>query len=1307
MITGMGSQWAAMAKALMVLDVFAESIEKCHKILEKYNIDLKYLLLSEDDKALDTTVAPFVAIAAVQIGLVNILKKLNVHPDGIVGHSVGELGCAYADGCFDAEQMLMAAYWRGKCVEDAHLPSGLMAAVGLSWEDAKRRCPNGVVPACHNAEDSVTISGEFDATKKFLEELRAENTFAREVKSCGVAFHSSFMNPIAPTLLSKLKQILPKPIERSPKWVSSSVPEARWGEELCKYSAPQYYVNNLVSPVLFQEALQHVPKNAICIEIAPHCLLQAILKRSLGAEMSYVGLMKRGNNAGNLDFLLSAIGKMYNLGLNPEIEKLYPAVQYPVPRGTPSISPLIKWDHSQSWLVTQYPEYFNPSSSSDYVVKVDLNESEDEYLAGHTIDGRVLYPATAYLMLAWKMLAKMKGQFYDKIPVEFENVTLHRATILPKQGQVKFVIRMMESSGEFSISEGGTVAVTGRIFVPEDPVLNLQHLLDDNSVELEDDLKLIDKDIYKELRVRGYDYGGLFKGLTEATADGRSGKIKWTNNWVSFADAMLQIGILGKKTRGLFLPVRFQSVRFDPRVMAEALEEVGEEGQLAVVNDPRINVCVAKGVEIRGLKVNLAPRRQGAQIPTVEKYQFIPYEEDCALETYEKANIDEYVAVCSSLAKKVLEASGAKASEIKQLFKDYKEVDESVLKRYITAPAPEHALVQVLKELITVDKKIGLTEAFKKIFSKYGENLAKDLLANVYLKERFLRSTLDVVMENLNSKKLSIVEVNSSNEIVHPVVTGFLQSSEMSVKIEYTLVHPSPTDLPIELTAAEMRMAEWNVAKSKVPLESTNMDLVVYKDVLSTANPSENVNLEILLDSIYGITKDNGFAIALLRNQLTPAEEFLYRIGGLPSPNKREEQFLAAANKIGFSVISNKSDSMTCSVILLRKTNNAKSSNAQSVIMVDNHKYDQWVDAVKAKLDEHQNKQIGENIWLVAKDTPANGVVGMVNCLRQEPGGDKLRCIFDTRKSNKISFDQRDFADILQKDLVMNIFNDGKFGSYRHLLLDNSREEEYIETEHAYLNVATRGDLSSLDWYEAQHKFWPTLPATHRNPNEVLCSVYYAPLNFRDIMLATGKLPPDALPGDMALQDCILGLEFAGRDQRGNRVMGMVPAKGLATTVVVDDPDFLWKIPDSWTMEEASTVPVVYGTAYYALCVRGGLEEGESVLIHSGSGGVGQAAISIALSMGCEVYTTVGSSEKREFLKKEFPQLKDNNFANSRDTSFEQHILRQTKGRGVDVVLNSLSEEKLQASVRCLAQHGRFLEIGKYDLSQNNPLGKF
>lgn len=82
-----------------------------------------------------------------------------------------------------------------------------------------------------------------------------------------------------------------------------------------------------------------------------------------------------------------------------------------------------------------------------------------------------------------------------------------------------------------------------------------------------------------------------------------------------------------------------------------------------------------------------------------------------------------------------------------------------------------------------------------------------------------------------------------------------------------------------------------------------------------------------------------------------------------------------------------------------------------------------------------------------------------------------------------------------------------------------------------------------------------------------------------------------------------------------------------------------------------------------------------------------------------------GTEEKRQFLKKKFPALTDDCFANSRDLSFEKHVMKETNGAGVDLVLNSLSGEKLEASLRCLSTNGRFLEIGKYDLSQNNQIG--
>lgn len=146
-------------------------------------------------------------------------------------------------------------------------------------------------------------------------------------------------------------------------------------------------------------------------------------------------------------------------------------------------------------------------------------------------------------------------------------------------------------------------------------------------------------------------------------------------------------------------------------------------------------------------------------------------------------------------------------------------------------------------------------------------------------------------------------------------------------------------------------------------------------------------------------------------------------------------------------------------------------------------------------------------------------------------------------------------------------------------------------------------------------------------------------------------------------------------------------------------------MPEEWSLEDAATVPSAYFTVFYAFFYFGRLRKGEKVLIHSGSGAVGQAAINVALAENCEVFTTVSTAEKRKFIREMFPSIDDDHIGNSRDTSFEQMVMKQTHGKGVDIVLNSLAEDKLQASVRCLGYRGRFLEIGKFDMTVNNQLG--
>lgn len=305
---GMGSQWASMAKSMMRLEPFAKAINTCAAALKPHGVNLIDLVTNSDAKTFENVLNSFVSIAAVQVALVDTLRSMGIEPDGIIGHSVGELGCAYADNTFTAEQTVLAAYWRGRAILESKLAPGAMAAVGMSWEEVKARVPEDIIAACHNSADSVTISGPPASISKFVSSLQAEGIFAKEVSSSGVAFHSKYVAEAGPKLKKSLEALLPNPKPRSSRWLSSSIPEKDWNSPLAKMSSVDYHVNNLLSPVLFAEALQHVPENALVIEIAPHCLLQAIIKRARGTGVTSVGLMKR-DHPDNLQFLMSSLGK--------------------------------------------------------------------------------------------------------------------------------------------------------------------------------------------------------------------------------------------------------------------------------------------------------------------------------------------------------------------------------------------------------------------------------------------------------------------------------------------------------------------------------------------------------------------------------------------------------------------------------------------------------------------------------------------------------------------------------------------------------------------------------------------------------------------------------------------------------------------------------------------------------------------------------------------------------------------------------------------------------------------------------------
>ena len=240
--------------------------------------------------------------------------------------------------------------------------------------------------------------------------------------------------------------------------------------------------------------------------------------------------------------------------------------------------------------------------------------------------------------------------------------------------------------------------------------------------------------------------------------------------------------------------------------------------------------------------------------------------------------------------------------------------------------------------------------------------------------------------------------------------------------------------------------------------------------------------------------------------------------------------------------------------------------------------------------------------------------------------------------------------------------------------------------------------IDTLSWQECE-------AATPR-PDEVRVRVSAAGLNFRDVMAATGLLPKDAEKDDAGEA---LGLEFAGVIESigagveglapGDRVFGM--ARGSLRRDLTLAADRVYRVPDNLSDEQAAAIPSVYLTAHYALHHLARLRAGERVLIHSGAGGVGVAAIALAKRLGAEIYATAGSAEKRDYLK----SLGVRAVMDSRSLAFADEVLAATGGEGVDLVLNALPGPFIEKGLACLAPSGRFIELGKRDIYDDRALG--
>ncbi len=255
-----------------------------------------------------------------------------------------------------------------------------------------------------------------------------------------------------------------------------------------------------------------------------------------------------------------------------------------------------------------------------------------------------------------------------------------------------------------------------------------------------------------------------------------------------------------------------------------------------------------------------------------------------------------------------------------------------------------------------------------------------------------------------------------------------------------------------------------------------------------------------------------------------------------------------------------------------------------------------------------------------------------------------------------------------------------------------------LERDGMRLQIRTPGDLETMEFVACER-----VPP---GPGQIEVAVSASSINFADVLVAFGRYP--AFEGRLPQ----LGTDFAGvvtavgpdvtEHTVGDHVGG-VCADGCWGTFITCDARRAVTLPTGLTDEQAAAVTTAHATAWYGLHELARIRSGDKVLIHSGTGGVGQAAIAIARASGAEIFATAGSEQRRQLLR----DMGIEHVHDSRSLEFADQIRRDTEGYGVDVVLNSVTGAAQRAGLELLALGGRFVEIGKRDIYGDTRLGLF
>ena len=417
--------------------------------------------------------------------------------------------------------------------------------------------------------------------------------------------------------------------------------------------------------------------------------------------------------------------------------------------------------------------------------------------------------------------------------------------------------------------------------------------------------------------------------------------------------------------------------------------------------DHVLNACVAGGVQIVGLHTTVAPRHQKQTAPVLEKFQFVPYNEDNMLS--DEVDLVKYLRLCKAYIRRGLvqlldsgftenlpNVGFLKQQLAKMKVDDVVDIDSSI---ETLASDPKCVLATTMQQIFSQEKNDLFVENIRDMLVSSRVKLTEDKLLGSVMTDRMLKTCLDVVLENCGSTKLKVVEYGAADSRVYQSAITQLETQPL-MQVDYMAVDGNIKNFDTaHLESFNVKPVEWQLSRSP-PRHLGNADVTIVCNVLH-----KEADLVMAISSLMALVKDGGFLLVqepttnfivplmldALANELSISDADRRTCG----PFCDAPTWMNLLKSAGLEVIAQKSDGLINTLFLCRKCTTNALTQQQTTIDVSSANFE-WVEEVKTALVSVDDRPVGHNVWLKA-DRSCNGIIGMVNCLRLEPGGDKVR----------------------------------------------------------------------------------------------------------------------------------------------------------------------------------------------------------------------------------------------------------------------------------------------------------------------------